>query len=169
MRAPQEHGAGAAGRPRWSRCRDWIRRYGPAEVLALLTAMAGYAVMRTTGSEAAAAYGAAIGDNVGYYGVLIARQVRADAGAARGRDERYGAAGTTRTVRALALEFGPAEALDATLVRPALTALAVASAGLAVGVLLAKLAADLVFYVPVIATYELTRRAAGRRALQSRA
>ena len=149
-----------AARRRRARWMEWLRRYGPAELLAVLTAIAGYAVMRATGSEAAAAYGAAIGDNVGYYGVLLVREVRADARAPRARDARYGPAGLARTGRALALEFGPAEALDATVVRPALTALAVATAGLAGGVILAKLAADLVFYVPVIATYELRRRAA---------
>ena len=153
-----------AARRRRARWTEWLRRYGPAELLAVLTAITGYAVMRTTGSEAVAAYGAAIGDNLGYYGVLLVREVRADAHAAHACDARYGPSGLARTGRALALEFGPAEALDATVVRPALTALAVATAGLAGGVILAKLAADLVFYVPVIATYELRRRAALQRA-----
>jgi hypothetical protein len=147
---------------------EWLRRYGPAELFALLTAMAGYMVLEaTTGNHAAAAYGAAMGDNVGYYGVLLTRQVRADARGARNRAERYGVRGLARTVRGLVIECGPAEAVDFTVVRPALTALAVAAAGPALGVLLAKLAADVAFYLPVITTYEMKKRSALRRAATS--
>jgi hypothetical protein len=151
----------AGERPRSWRGVEWLRRYGPAEAFALLSALVGYVALEAaTGSHAAAAYGAAVGDNVGYYGVLLARQLRADARVARS----YGARGLARTLRRLAIEFGPAEALDATLLRPALTALAVTAAGPALGVLLGKLAADLVFYVPVITTYERTKQSAVRPA-----
>src|SRR5690349_17538811 len=107
-------GAPASARRRWA---AWLRRYGPAELLAALTALAGYALMRRTGSDAAAAYAAALADNFGSYGLLLAREVRGDARAARGRGERYGAPGLGGTVRALAVELGPAAALDATVVR----------------------------------------------------
>jgi hypothetical protein len=59
---------------------------------------------------------------------------------------------------ALAVEFGPAEALDSLVVRPACVAVGVAALGPVAGVLVAKLVADLAFYVPVIATYELRKR-----------
>jgi hypothetical protein len=126
------------------RAGPWLRRYGPAELLAVVGALVGYAVGETlTGHTAAAAYGAAIGDNVAYYGLLLIREARAR--------------GAFTAARALVVEFGPAEVLDAALVRPACTALAVAALGPVAGVIVAKLAADLVFYVPVIATYEATR------------
>jgi hypothetical protein len=123
---------------------EWVRRYGPAELLALIGALAGYLLLElATGNRAAAAYGAAIGDNVAYYGLLLAREARAH--------------GLRLAIRRLAVEFGPAEALDFTVVRPGCTALATAALGPATGVLVAKVVADVVFYVPVIATYELRK------------
>ena len=116
----------------------WLRRYGPAEVCGLLGAFTGYLLAR--GHAAPAAYAAAIGESIGFYGCFLACR--------------------KCSLRALLIEFGPAEALDTLLVRPAAMALATAALGPAVGVLAGKLAADLVFYAPVIATYELL----GRRA-----
>jgi hypothetical protein len=133
-----------------SRSGEWIRRYGPAELLAVAGALAGFLLVdAATGSLAAAAFGAALGDNLAYYGCLIAREVR-----------RTGA--VLASLRTLAVEFGPAEALDITVVRPACTALATAALGPAAGVIAAKLLADLAFYVPVIGTYELRKLHAER-------
>ena len=127
------------------RAREWLRRYGPAELVALAGALAGYLLVELlTGNRAAAAFAAAAGDNVGYYGLLAAREI------ARRRSVR-------RALGALALEFGPAELLDSTVIRPACTALATGTLGPA-GVVAGKLLADLVFYAPVIATYELSKR-----------
>jgi hypothetical protein len=134
---------------------EWVGRYGPAELLALIGALAGWLVADVaTGNALVAAYAAAIGDNVAYYGFLATRDMRARWSAAPG--SRLGAG--VRAFAALALEFGPAEALDSLVVRPACVAAGVAALGPVAGVLGAKLVADLVFYVPVIATYELRKR-----------
>jgi hypothetical protein len=52
--------------------------------------------------------------------------------------------------------------LDSTIVRPGCTPIATPALGPAGGVLAAKAVADLIFYVPVICTYELPRRRAER-------
>jgi hypothetical protein len=133
-----------ASRQDEGRLATWVRRYAPAELLALIGALAGYLVLEVaTASHLAAAYGAAIGDNLAYYGLIVTREVRAR--------------GARPAARALALEFGPAEVLDSTIVRPGCTALATALLGPAVGVAVAKVLADLVFYAPVITTYEAQR------------
>jgi hypothetical protein len=131
-----------------ARWEEWLRRYAPAELLALIGAVAGYLLADlATHHAAAAAYGAAVGDNVAYYGLLTAREVIA-------RSQVLSAVG------ALAIEFGPAEALDGVFIRPACTALGAAALGPVAGVLAAKVVADLVFYVPVITSYELRKRSA---------
>jgi hypothetical protein len=140
----------------------WLRRYGPAELLALIGALAGYVSLQlVTGSQAAAAYGAALGDNVAYYGFLFAREVACRAGRARRPSGRLHA--VAQSLRALTCEFGPAEVLDSTVVRPGCTAIATGALGTAAGVVVAKVTADLLFYVPVICTYELRRRRAERQ------
>jgi hypothetical protein len=141
----------------------WLRRYGPAEVLALVGALAGYFLLEAaTGNHAAAAYGAAVGDNLAYYGFLFAREVAGRATLARRPTNRIRV--WARSLHALTCEFGPAEVLDSTIVRPGCTAIATAALGPAAGVLAAKVVADLLFYVPVICTYELRRRRAERPA-----
>jgi hypothetical protein len=131
---------------------EWVRRYGPAELLALIGALAAWLVADLAGGNAlVAAYAAAIGDNVAYYGLLATREVRAR--------RRSGARSPVLAgVAALVVEFGPAEVLDSLVVRPACVAVGVTALGPVAGVLAGKVVADLAFYVPVIATYELRKR-----------
>jgi hypothetical protein len=63
------------------------------------------------------------------------------------------------TLRNLSLEFGPGEALDSLVVRPAAMYFATSlTSDLAIAVILGKLAADIAFYIPAIAAYELRLR-----------
>ena len=137
---------------------EWLKRYGVAEVAGLCTAIVGsFAVRSLTGSEIAAAYGGAIGENLGYYGVIVGREVVHDRGAAAAVGRRYGLTGAGRTARNLLLEFGAAEILDSGLLRPLAMALGVRFFGRGLGIVVGKVAADLTFYVPVICAYELRR------------
>ena len=138
--------------------RAWMRRYGSAEALAGIGALTGFvAVDAATGDRVAASFAAAIGDNLAYYGWLLAGEIRHRAALARGPLRRLRV--VPAALRSLACEFGPAEALDTTIVRPVCTAAFTALAGAAPGVLLAKVVADLAFYVPVIGMQELRPRA----------
>ncbi len=131
---------------------DWLRRYLPAELAGIPSALlCAWAADRLTGSTAAAAVAATWGENLGFYGLLLARELR----------RRGGRRALAAALRDLTLEFGPAEALDSLLLRPALIYIAMLYAPHpALGVLLGKLAADLAFYLPTIASYELLRRRA---------
>jgi hypothetical protein len=98
-----------------------------------------------TDSTAMAAVAGAWGETCVYYAVMLVREVNA-------ADTLW------RAVRNLVLEFGVAEALDSLVVRPALMYLASQLIGdVSVGVLIGKLASDVIFYVPAIAAYELRR------------
>jgi hypothetical protein len=144
---------------------EWLERYGVAEVAGLCTAFIGaFAARVLTGSEIVAAYGAALGENVGYYGVIIGRELSHDRRDARAASRRYGLAGAARTARNLVFEFGLAEVLDSGLLRPLAMGLGVRFFGRAAGIVVGKLAADLIFYVPVICAYEVRRYLAHARA-----
>ena len=137
---------------------EWLERYGIAEVVGSCTAVAGaFAARALTGSEVAAAYGGALGENLGYYGIVIGREVLRDRRAAFDLGRRYGVVGAARTARNLAFEFGIAELLDSTVLRPLAMGLGARFFGTAVGVVVGKLAADVTFYLPVIGAYELRR------------
>jgi hypothetical protein len=138
----------------------WLKRYGPPEVFGTITALLGsFAVFRMTHNSVAAAYGGALGENVGFYGLIVARQILHD----RRSSDRYGWRGAAKTIARLLAEFGPAELLDSLLIRPLAMGLATRWLGRTIGVLAGKIAADVTFYLPVIASYEFQRWMGGRR------
>jgi len=142
---------------------EWLKRYGFAELAGLCTAIVGSLAARAlTGNEIAAAYSASIGENLGYYGVIIGREVVHDWRAAAGIGRPYGLSGAAGTARNLALEFGIAEVLDSGVLRPLLMGFGVRFVGREAGIVVGKLAADLTFYLMVISAYELRRYARAR-------
>ena len=137
----------------------WLRRYLPAELVCTPCALlAGFAATAFTGSLAAAAVAATWGENLGFYAVMLGREL------ARRRDLRA----LPAVARDLFIVFGPAEALDSLLLRPAAIYAGLALAPHpALGMVAGKVAADLTFYAPAILTHELqrwyARTANGRR------
>lgn len=142
------------------RIREWLRRYLPAELLSgVATLVAAGWVLRATHNGLRAALAATWAGNVLYFGYLLARDVVL----ARRACHRHGQPYTWRTfgqnLRALAVEFGAAEVLDSLLIRPALLYYLPRWLGhFAAGILLAKLLADVTFYIPAILSYELSKK-----------
>jgi hypothetical protein len=138
--------------------REWVGRYLPAEVLGTVTALAtAWTVHAVSGSLISAAVAGTIGESLGYYGCIVVREVRSC-------DTRHRDLGTlrrrwltgTRTVRNLLIEFGPAELVDSLLVRPFFMYLMPSLLhDFTAGILVGKLAADVIFYGLAIGAYEL--------------
>ena len=143
---------------RGGRAREWLARYGSAEVAGIITAVLGAWVVRSlTHDQVATAYGGALGENIGFYGTIIGREAAAESRLARSAGRRFGVQGVVRIAVALASEFGIAELLDSGVIRPLAMGVAARFLG-PVGVVAGKLAADVSFYVPVIISYELRKR-----------
>src|SRR5689334_19603958 len=88
---------------------EWLRRYGIAELIGTCTALAGaWLVQRLGGNAVAAAYGGALGENVGFYGTIVARELAAERRGARAAGVAFGPLCALRTAGALLIEFGPA-------------------------------------------------------------
>ena len=135
---------------------QWVARYGPPEVVGTVAAVAGSLIIyQLNGHEIAAAYGGAMGENVGFYGMLLLRELLRGHRAARAAGKRYRRADFARSAAAILFEFGPAELLDSFIVRPLLMGVASHHFGQVKGVVLGKLASDVTFYLPVIISYEL--------------
>lgn len=136
---------------------EWVRRYLPNE-LAGWTAEIGSAVAayQLTGSYAAAVVAGTIGSSAGYYATAYVNGVRWAYRSLAGRNlviRMLLANGLA--VRSIAVEFGPAEAIDSIVVRPAaLFAGPFLVGSTALGWVLGSLAADLAFYVFAIFSYE---------------
>jgi len=139
---------------------EWLRRYLPAELLsAVATLLAATLVLHATSSRLQAALAATWAGNIAYFGLLLAQDV---CRAYRTRQQRslpYTWRTLGQNLWALAVEFGLAELLDSFLIRPALMYYLPRWLGdFSAGILLAKLLADVTFYIPAILSYELSKK-----------
>lgn len=145
------------------RAGEWLRRYGVAEVTGVCAALlAAWAADAAGAPLVVVAYAATAGENLGFYGTIVGRQVAIDRRLAAGEGERYSIAHLWRTAFELLIEFGPAELLDSVVIRPLAMGVGVGLLGRDTGVIAGKVAADVSFYLPVILSYELRRHAARR-------
>ena len=157
MPAPEPPVQAPSGR---ARVREWLRRYGPAEVLSLLATLgAAVTTARAGGNGVAVALAATWAGNLAYFGLILAQDIWRTRRVLRAQHRAYSAGTLARNVRALVVEFGLAEALDSLLVRPALMYwLPRWLHSVPQGIVVAKFAADVTFYVPTIISYELSKR-----------
>lgn len=133
---------------------DWAGRYLPAELASLaLTLPTIWISLALTNNIMVSALVGTWTENLVYYGTMAWRSRPAS---------RLTLAALLRLIGALMLEFGPAEALDSFLIRPAALLLAMTLLPQpALGAVVGKLIADIVFYLPTIVSYELLRRGRG--------
>jgi hypothetical protein len=138
-------------RPRLRRAREWLARYGPAEVAAILGAVLAAGAADRFGLPAATAFAGAIGETVAFYAVIVARDLRA-------RPPGVGRRGTALILRGLVVEFGPAELLDTFALRPLAMYLGPLALGnMTGGVIAGKIAADVAFYTLAVIGYEVRK------------
>jgi hypothetical protein len=140
--------------------REWIRRYLPAELLSITVTLSCAAlVFELTGNRITTALAGTWADNISYYGYIIFVDIYRTLRRLQEQGKVYTRQMFIRNLKALALEFGLAEVLDSLLIRPALMYyLPIRTGSLALGILIAKLAADVLFYLPAIIGYELSKK-----------
>ncbi len=135
--------------------RRWVSRYGPSELLGTVAAVGtAVSIHSLTGSAVVAAYAGAMAENIAFYGIIFLRESIREAHLAGARGRDFGEGALVPVARNLVLEFGVAEALDTLFVRPLLMGLGLGLIGGNFGALAGKLAADIVFYGPVLAAFE---------------
>jgi hypothetical protein len=136
---------------------EWLRRYAPNEIAGWVGQLgAAAATYALTGSYAAAVIAATIGASAGYYAAAYFNGVRWSYRAQAGRSwpMRVLVANGV-TARSIAVEFGPAEAIDSVTIRPIALYLGPLVVGnTAVGFVLGSIVADIAFYVMAIFSYE---------------
>ncbi len=138
---------------RGGRLQEWLLRYAPAEVFALIGALGGALAVSQLGYPAVPAYAGAIGEGIAFYAAILVRDLRDR------RRPGHPRLSLAHTIRNLSLEFGPAEVLDSFVVRPLAMYLGTVLVGsLTAGVILGKIVADVVFYSLAIVGYEFGKR-----------
>ena len=137
---------------------EWLWRYLPLEIAATVAALAGGLGVAALSSNAVAiAFAGTWSENVGYYGMALWREMRT--AAPPGDIELPISTRLINSGRRLLWEFGAAEAIDSFVARPFCLYWAITLAGnLTLGLIVGKLAADLLFYAVAILFYETGKR-----------
>jgi hypothetical protein len=144
---------------------EWLRRYAPNEIAGWVGQLGAAAVaFELTGSYAAAVVAATIGASAGYYATAYFNGVRWSyrEQTCRSRPKRVLVANGL-AVRSIAVEFGPAEAIDTIAIRPLTLYLGPTVVGnMAAGFVLGSIVADAAFYVMAVFSYERFRNLLAR-------
>jgi len=138
----------------------WIKRYGLPEVAGTLMAYWGYFTAHgaTKGNEVASAYAASVCETLGFFSVVIIRQVIADRARAVRRLHNYGWSGAGKTIRNLVMEFGVPEIVDTGFIRPLAMGTAAHFFGAGWGIAVGKIVSDISFFLPAIMLHELQKK-----------
>lgn len=139
---------------------EWIKRYGLAEIISLTaTVSASWLAFELTNNNLTTAITATWVGNVGYFGTILIQDIQLATNQLRSKGKEYSLETFYQNVRALFVEFGVAEIFDTFLIRPTLLyyfPLLIGNRTL--GVVIAKFAADITFYIPAIISYELSKK-----------
>ncbi len=144
-----------------AKTREWLKRYIPAEILGTIGAlMAASVVFSHTHSYVAAAASGWFGEGIGFYGYFISTELFSNSKRYSQHSffKRVSLAIATASTNLL-IEFAPAEVLDNFIIRPYLMYLVPQHIKpYAVGFLVGKFSADIIFYMLAIVGYEARKR-----------
>ena len=97
--------------------------------------------------------------NVGYFGTILIEDILLAIKQLKAVGKQYSLETFYKNLRALFVEFGIAEFFDTLFIRPTLMYyIPIWVDDLSWGVVIAKFAADITFYVPAIISYELSKK-----------
>ncbi len=127
----------------------WLKRYGPAEISGTIAVyIAFFTVEHFSSFVLAAGVIGAWAENLGFYSVIFYQRMK----------DKKNHKNKRKMLTDMLAEFGPAEVLDSFFLRPICLVLGANLLGPELGVLIGKICGDVLFYIPVIATYEVQQR-----------
>lgn len=143
-----------------NRAKEWIKRYLPAEIISIVvTLVSSLLTYKLTKSNLTTALVGTWVGNIGYFGTILLTDVFTTNRELVLKNKPYTLKTFILNVRALFVEFGIAEFFDSLFVRPTLMYyLPIWVNDISLGVIIAKFAADITFYVPAIIAYELSKK-----------
>lgn len=128
--------------------KEWLLRYGPAEVVGTIAAVLGSIIAhKITNNIVISAYIGSLSENLRFYLVMLSKEYRS-----------YTKGHPWQIAKNLFLEFGLAEISDTFFIRPLFMGAGILFLGQGVGLIVGKLTADILFYLPTIVSYELRKK-----------
>jgi len=139
----------------FSKIKEWLLRYIPAEIFAIIGVFVGGELANFFfHNQALTAICGTLGENIGFYGKILYKDIKAR----RKKDENITFIGLLKVLRDTIFEFGIAEYLDL-IIRPSSMYFFQRVIGNAtLGLIVGKFTADVTFYTPAIIFYELRKK-----------
>lgn len=136
--------------------REWLKRYWLAEVIGLMVSvLLGNIVFFLSGNNIIAAYCATWAENLGYYGTILRKDIKAR----KKKDKEHSAKRILKVLRNIAIEFGPAEYIDSFIVRPFyLATLPYFIPNYSLALIVGNILANITFYLPTILSHEARKK-----------
>ncbi|GAB2650665.1 hypothetical protein GCM10027035_51030 [Emticicia sediminis] len=143
-----------------NKAKEWIKRYLPAEIISIVvTLVSSVLTYKLTNSNITTALVGTWVGNIGYFGTILLSDVYGTSKELKLNNRPYTFKTFGLNIRALFIEFGIAEFFDSLFVRPTLMYyFPIWVNDISLGVIIAKFAADITFYVPAIIAYELSKK-----------
>ncbi len=137
----------------------WLYRYLPAELAGnVFSITAGYVIRNYATNQLLIAYGTTLFDSLGYFSVIIIRDLLKSTKQHHTTQKRYTKHSLARDLALLLAEFGFAEMLDIVVIRPYfIYALPLVIKPLGLAIFMANTAATIVFYLVAIIIHERLR------------
>jgi hypothetical protein len=140
--------------------KEWLKRYVPANIFCTVcTLIVAYITFSATHNRVLTAFLSSIIGTICFYLFLLVRDVISTVKKNKSESKRYSFISFLKNIRNLAIEFGFSEILDVLVVMPLFMYIFPLIIGdVIIGTLVAKIVADIVFYVPTIIAYELRKK-----------
>ena len=140
----------------WLKLKEWLRRYGPAELYSFIAVLAASKLfLFLTGSIVITAFLSAWVMNFVFYGTIIYSDLMSH----KKKKRKITFKDYLKQARNMLMEFGPSEYLDSFVIRPFfLIFFPYFIKDYLLAVSAATITADIIYFVPVIVSYELRKK-----------
>ncbi len=140
--------------------KQFIDRYIYAEIFATFTAMLGAIIIFSiTNNKIISVYAGTICEGIGYYTLIVIRDVLNSIKYEQNHKHKYKLINFLKDIRRIIIEFGFSELLDLFIVRPFCMYIFTSwLSNFGVGILVGKVVADILFYVPTTIAYKLQKK-----------
>ncbi|WP_435355630.1 hypothetical protein [Emticicia sp. SJ17W-69] len=139
---------------------EWAKRYMPAGIISsTATILSSVFTFKITQNHLTTALVGTWVGNIVYFGYMLLADIFAAKKELRKKNKKYSFHTFIQNIRALVVEFGFTEVADSLFIRPTLMYyFPIWVNDIWLGIILAKIVADITFYVPAIIVYEYSKQ-----------
>ena len=140
--------------------RNWVKRFLPAEIICVITAVGCAKIIKLfTSNNLTIGYAGTVGEAIGFYSTIFVQNYLSEGRKVTIKNEKIYKIGFFKIVLNIIQEFGPAALIDGVLLRPFFMYLfPLILNNLTLGIIVGKLLGDISFYALIIVFSQIKER-----------